>query len=90
MLRFIVPAILPFLLLSCAPKSTPAKAMEIAYRYTQMEWQPDSRHVRHGNDSRGIRVDTPDTTLMHHGERGGWWVPGRAAKGMPYKWGGFD
>jgi hypothetical protein len=64
--------------------------MEIAHRYSQVEWMPEARHVRHGNDSAGLRVDTPDTTLLFHDERGGWWVPGKPAKSMPYKWGGFD
>ncbi|MBX3740320.1 MAG: hypothetical protein KF712_04970 [Akkermansiaceae bacterium] len=90
MLRFLLPAVLPFLLLACAPKATPGKAMEIALRYKQLEWQPEAQHVRHGNDSKGIRVDTPDTSLSRHGERGGWWVPGEPARSMPYKWGGFD
>lgn len=64
--------------------------MEIAYRYAQLEWQPEQRHVRHEKDSNGTRVDTPDASLSRHNERGGWWVPGTTAKSMPYKWGGFD
>ncbi len=90
MLRFLTPAALTILLLSCAPKPTPGKAIGIAYRYTQVEWVAEARHIRHGKDSSGIPVHTPDTTLIHHGERGGWWKTGAPMKSVPYKWGGFD
>lgn len=90
MLRFLLSCSVLLSVVSCAPRATPEKAIAVAYRYTQIEWMPEARHVRHGNDSRGIRVDTPDVSLRHHGERGGWWEPGKPAKSMPYKWGGFD
>ncbi len=78
-------------LFSCAPSGiTPEKSIETAYRYTQVEWMPEQRHIRHGNDAAGILVHTPDRTLLYHDERGGWWLPGRLAKSVPYKWGGFD
>lgn len=81
----------PVVMISCAPKSTPAKAMEIAYRYRQLEWMPEESHVRHGVDGKGTRVDTPDVGLgKAAGEKGGWWQPGKVAHGMPYKWGGYD
>jgi hypothetical protein len=75
---------------SCAQKVTPDQALATAYRYTQVEWMPEARHVRHGPDSRGIVVNTPDLTLVSHGDRRGWWRPGVAAKSLPYQWGGFD
>ena len=78
------------LLCSCASKPTPAKSIEVAWRYTQIEWMPESRHVRHGKDSKGIPVHTPDMSLGQHDEKGGWWTPGKPAKSMAYKWGGFD
>lgn len=81
-LLFVIPAI-P----SCVPKVTPEQAIATAYRYTQVEWAPEERHVRHGSDSRGILVHTPDKSLD---QPGGWWKPGHPAKGMPYQWGGFD
>jgi hypothetical protein len=85
---------LPIVLLgtiSCASKKlTPEQAIATAYRYTQVEWMPEARHIRHGNDSNGIPVHTPDRTLIFYEERGGWWMPGLAAKSVPYKWGGFD
>lgn len=90
MLRLVVPFFISLWFVSCAPVATREKAIEIAYRYTQVEWVPEPRHVKHGKDERGIPVHTPDTTLLYHGEHGGWWVPGKPAKSMPYKWGGFD
>ncbi len=75
---------------SCAPAVTRDQALATAYRYTQVEWQPDQRHVRHGPDGSGIEVRTPDVSLSRSGDRRGWWKPGTPAKGMPYQWGGFD
>lgn len=91
MMRFFLPlAVVGLVSVSCAPRATPEKAIEVAYRYTQVEWMPEARHARHGKDAKGIQVHTPDTKLLYHGERGGWWVPGTAAKSVAYKWGGFD
>ena len=78
------------LLPSCAPQVTREQAIVTAYRYTQVEWIPEAHHVRHGPDGRGIVVHTPDRTLVKHGDRRGWWEPGKPAKSMPYQWGGFD
>ena len=75
---------------SCAPKATREYAIATAYRYTQVEWMPEDRHVRHGPDSAGIPVKTPDKSVHGKGDARGWWKPGVPAKGMPYQWGGFD
>ena len=76
---------------ACAPKYKPEDAIRIGLSYTELHWQPETRHIRHGKDSRGIIVHTPDTTLgAHTGDKRGWWEPGVPAKGMAYKWGGFD
>lgn len=74
------------LLGSCASPVTRDEAIATAYRYTQVQWMPEPRHVRHGVDSQGIMVHTPDLTLAQRG----WWQPGVAAQSMPYQWGGFD
>ncbi len=79
------------LLISCASRrQTPEQALRIAQGYADLEWIPDARHIRHGKDKKGVTVHTPDTTLKDHGDNRGWWKPGITAKGMPYKWGGFD
>ncbi len=76
---------------ACAPQHTPEEALRIAMTYSELGWQPRAWHIRHGKDGKGIIVHTPDTTLAAHtGDLRGWWEPGVPAKGMPYKWGGFD
>ena len=78
-------------LMACSPKFKPEEAVRIARTYTELHWQPEARHIRHGKDAAGIMVHTPDSTLASHtGDKRGWWEPGEAAKGMAYKWGGFD
>ena len=66
------------------------QAIATAYAYTQVQWTPEPRHIRHAPDSNGILVHTPDSSLADHGHSNGWWVPGETATGMPYQWGGFD
>jgi cell wall-associated NlpC family hydrolase len=88
-MRFI-PLIILLCLASCAPKRTPEQAIATALTYTELQWMPEERHIRHGKDLSGITVHTPDTTLSQHGDKRGWWKPGVPAKGMAYKWGGFD
>ena len=76
---------------ACATKHKPEDALRIALSYSELQWQPEARHIRHGKDSAGIIVHTPDSTLASHtGDSRGWWKPGSTAKGMAYKWGGFD
>lgn len=77
-------------LVSCAAKRTPEEAVRTAISYVDLQWMPEERHIRHGKDSNGIMVNTPDTTLAAHGDDRGWWKPGETAIGMAYKWGGFD
>jgi hypothetical protein len=86
----IIPAMAVLSIVSCAPKRTPEDAVRTALTYTELEWLPEARHIRHGKDLKGITVHTPDTTLTAHGDDRGWWQPGVTAKGMAYKWGGFD
>ena len=87
---FIVASFCALHVISCASKPTPEEAVRIASSYANLEWMPEERHILHGKDSRGIMVHTPDTTLVSQSNRRGWWEPGRTAKGMAYKWGGFD
>ncbi len=78
------------LFVSCAPQVTREESIATAYRYTQVRWMPEARHIRHGADSGGILVHTPDRGIAKYGDRRGWWQPGVAAQSMPYQWGGFD
>lgn len=81
---------IPLLITSCAPRATPEKALITAQQYAELEWLPETQHVRHGRDSKGIMVHTPDRGLKQHGDSRGFWEPGKIARGMAYKWGGFD
>ena len=75
---------------SCAQKLTRLEVIDTAYRYTQVRWMPEERNIRHGPDSQGIIVHTPDSSITAHGGTRGWWQPGQPAVSMPYQWGGFD
>jgi len=86
-MRFLPLLLACSLLASCFPRVTPEQAVATAYRYTQVKWLPEERHVRHGPDSQGVLVRTPDHNLDGPG---GWWKPGSPAVSMPYQWGGFD
>lgn len=67
-----------------------SEAIQIAYTYSKLTWTPQEHHIRHGQDSEGILVHTPDAGLKEHGFSNGWWKPGKEARGMAYQWGGFD
>lgn len=89
-MKLFLPFIASLVLVSCATQVTRDEAIATAYRYTQVQWMPEERHVRHGLDSQGIVVHTPDRSIARFGDRRGWWEPGVLATGMPYQWGGFD
>lgn len=76
---------------SPAPTVSRTEALAIARTYLVHEWLPSAANVRHGDDSNGIRVDTPDIGFKPgNGIRPGWWLPGKPNSGVPYQWGGFD
>lgn len=66
------------------------EVVKTALAYTRMVWHGDSRHVLHGKDPDGLRVDTPDAGVAWRKGDAFWWRTDAANKGMPYKWGGFD
>lgn len=67
-----------------------AEAMTVAEAYRTHRWFATEANVRHGFDTRGIRVDTPDISYQIKGAIPGWWVPGAWNEGVPYQWGGFS
>lgn len=75
---------------SAPSQVTPSESIAIAKTYCQHRWYPFARNIRHENDADGIRVDTPDVGYLPPSGRKGWWIPGEANEGIPYKWGGFD
>lgn len=66
------------------------EALQTAEAYRLFTWTPTARNQFHGNDPAGVRVDTPDRGYRPVQTRPGWWIPGVANVGVPYKWGGFD
>jgi hypothetical protein len=76
---------------SPAPSTvTRREAILIAESYVNHLWQPTAANVRHGLDSTGVRIDTPDLSYQPATGRPGWWVPGQRNIGVPYQWGGFS
>lgn len=75
---------------SAPSQVTPDEAIDIAQTYTNHSWRPFARNILHGNDRAGVVVNTPDIGHESEHERRGWWIPGEANYGVPYKWGGFD
>ena len=70
---------------------TRSECITIAESYLTHHWSPTKANVRHGNDARGIRVDTPDIGFQPAGKDiPGWWIAGQPAEGVPYQWGGFS
>lgn len=62
----------------------------IAEAYRTHAWTGSAANIMHGLDSRGIRVDTPDSTYQKPGAIPGWWRTGVPNQGVPYQWGGFS
>ncbi len=72
-------------------KVTRAESIQIAESYLRHRWVPSRQNILHGNDARGVRVDTPDIDYQPGGRAiPGWWVPGAVNEGVPYQWGGFS
>ncbi|MCP5533104.1 MAG: hypothetical protein H7A48_08020 [Akkermansiaceae bacterium] len=69
---------------------TPTESMAIARALATHPWRPFASNIRHGKDSAGVLVHTPDIGHESDGSRKGWWLPGQVNEGIPYKWGGYD
>lgn len=69
---------------------TRAEMLAMAERYVHHPWTAGPANAFHGMDPDGIRVDTPDADFVDETNDRGWWRPGAANVGIPYKWGGFD
>jgi hypothetical protein len=69
---------------------TRSQCLATAERFATHKWTAQPHHVQHGDDSTGIRVDTPDAGFNDLGSTPGWWKVGAVNEGVPYCWGGFD
>lgn len=75
---------------SAPSQLTPAESMSIAQSLSSHVWRPFAHNILHGKDKAGVLVNTPDVGHDPQHDRRGWWIPGEANAGIPYKWGGFD
>lgn len=83
--------VLAFQLASCQtpPAISRSEVLAQAEAYRIHRWKPDTSNQKHGLDSRGVTVHTPDARYLAAAGGGGW-QPGVWNTGLPYKWGGFD
>ena len=69
---------------------TRAESLKIAESFIQHRWQASAKNVRHGKDSDGIEIHTPDRDSGHGNPLTECWVPDAENIGVAYKWGGND
>ena len=72
-----------------ADSLTRAEALKVAETFIHHRWTA-AANVRHGKDSSGIEIHTPDRAGGHGDPAGDCWEAGAQNTGMAYKWGGFD
>src|SRR5882762_7695805 len=65
-------------------------ALKVAESYVNHRWQSSDKNLRHGADSHGVQIHTPDRPGGHGSPDEACWEIGAANSGVAYKWGGFD
>lgn len=76
--------------LSSAQSVTRAESIKIAESFIQHRWHASAKNVRHGKDSDGVEVHTPDRDGGRCEPLDECWVPDAENIGVAYKWGGYD
>ena len=76
--------------LGSAQSVTRTESLKIAESFIQHRWQASAKNVRHGKDSDGIEIHTPDRPGGHGSPPSECWVPDAENIGVAYKWGGND
>jgi hypothetical protein len=76
--------------LGWAQSVTRAESLKIAETFIQHRWEASAKNVRHGKDSDGIEIHTPDRGSGRGSPLSGCWVPEAKNIGVAYKWGGND
>jgi hypothetical protein len=69
---------------------TRPEALKIGESFLEHHWQASTKNVKHGKDSAGVDVQTPDRDGGQCNPPGECWVPGAENVGVAYKWGGND
>ena len=90
MLVVILSSLVAFADLGSAQTLTRAESLKIAESFIQHRWQASAKNVRHGKDSDGIEVHTPDRDSGHGNPLSECWLPEMENTGVAYKWGGND
>jgi hypothetical protein len=67
-----------------------AEVLQVAESYVHHVWQSSGRNQRHGADSNGIEIHTPDRPSGHGWPDEACWEVSASNSGVAYKWGGFD
>lgn len=75
---------------SSAQSITRAEALQIAESFIEFRWQASAKNVKHGRDSAGVDVQTPDRDGGQCNLANQCWVPDAENTGVAYKWGGND
>jgi len=86
----ILSSLVAFADLGSAQTLTRAESLKIAESFIQHRWQASAKNVRHGKDSDGIEVHTPDRDSGHGNPLSECWLPEMENTGVAYKWGGND
>lgn len=73
-----------------AQSITRAESLKIAETFLQHRWHASAKNVRHGKDSDGIEIHTPDRASGRGSPPSECWVPDAENIGVAYKWGGND
>ena len=69
---------------------TRAEALKIAETFIEHRWHASAKNVRHGKDSDGVEIHTPDRGSGRGSPPSECWMPGKENIGVAYKWGGND
>jgi hypothetical protein len=87
---FVIPILLLLALPGRADTLSRAEVLQVAESYVHHVWQSSGRNQRHGADSRGVEIHTPDRPSGHGWPDEACWAVGASNSGVAYKWGGFD
>lgn len=69
---------------------TRVEALKIAESFIEHRWQATAKNVKHGKDSAGVDVQTPDRDGGQCNPANQCWIPDAENTGVAYKWGGND
>jgi hypothetical protein len=76
--------------LTSAQSITRSESLKIAETFIEHRWRASTKNVRHGKDSDGIEVHTPDRGSGRGSPPSECWLPDAENVGVAYKWGGND